>query len=89
MPCQGVLSVGFGAGPGDYRGFARVAVAKKKGRKLKISSQGSRSHGSSLGKKIIKHRHRSTFRRLSGCGVSSGFRNRALLGKMDAAERGL
>ena len=54
MPRQGVLSVGFGAGPGDYRGFGRVAVAEKKGRKLKISCQGSRSHGSSLGKKIIK-----------------------------------
>jgi len=54
MPRQGVLSVGFGGGPGDYRGFGRVAVAEKKGRKLKISCQGSRSRDSSLGKKIIK-----------------------------------
>ena len=37
MSHQGVLSVGFGGGPGDYRGFGRVAVAEKKGRKLKIS----------------------------------------------------
>lgn len=36
MPRQGVLSVGFGVGPGDYRAFGRVAVAEKKGRKLKI-----------------------------------------------------
>ena len=54
MSHQGVLSVGFGGGPGDYRGFGRVAVAEKKGRKLKISCQGSRSRDSSLGKKIIK-----------------------------------